>query len=43
VKTSLGELFVIDRSDMMLLAPGSDIWITLGTRGTVIVPGGVAD
>jgi iron(III) transport system ATP-binding protein len=38
VKTSIGELFVIDRADMNLLAPTSQIWITLSSRGAVIVP-----
>ena len=38
LNTSLGELFAIDRSDMGLLAPGSEIWITLGSRAAVIVP-----
>jgi len=31
-------LFVIDRSDKDLLAPGREIWITLAARGVVIVP-----
>jgi iron(III) transport system ATP-binding protein len=38
VKTQYGEFFVIDRSDMSLLPPGSEIWILLGSRAAVIVP-----
>jgi len=39
VKTSLEELFVIDRSGMNLLPSGSEVWITLGAGAAVIVPG----
>jgi iron(III) transport system ATP-binding protein len=38
VKTQYGEFFVIDRSGMNLLPPSSEIWITLGPGGAVIVP-----
>ena len=38
VKTVLGPLFVIDRSDVDLLPLASEIWITLTPRGAVIVP-----
>jgi iron(III) transport system ATP-binding protein len=38
VETSLGALFVVDHSDMDLLAPGREIWITLATRGVAFVP-----
>jgi iron(III) transport system ATP-binding protein len=38
VKTSLGEFFVVDRSDMSLLPPNAQVWITLSSRGVVIVP-----
>jgi len=38
VKTSLGEFFVVDRSDMSLLPKSSEVWITLGPRAAVIVP-----
>jgi len=36
--TSLGALFVIDRSDSRLLPPGREVWVTLAARGVVIVP-----
>jgi len=38
VETSLGTLFVIDRSDLELLRPGSDVWLALNRRSVVIVP-----
>jgi len=38
VETSLGALFVIDRSDMNLVPPKSEVWLTLTARGVVIVP-----
>jgi iron(III) transport system ATP-binding protein len=38
VQTSLGMLFVFDRSDLELLSPGSDVWLALNARGIVIVP-----
>jgi iron(III) transport system ATP-binding protein len=38
VKTSIGEFFVIDRSDISLLPPGSAIWIAPSSCGAVIVP-----
>jgi iron(III) transport system ATP-binding protein len=38
VETSLGALFVIDRSDSRLLPPGREVWVTLAARGVVIVP-----
>ncbi len=39
VQTSLGALFIIDRSDAALLSPGREVWITLADRCVVIVPG----
>jgi iron(III) transport system ATP-binding protein len=38
VETSLGALFVIDRSDMDLLPSGCEVWITLAARAVAIVP-----
>jgi len=38
VETSLGTLFVIDRSDLELLLPGSEVWLALNTRSIVILP-----
>jgi len=38
ITTSLGALFVIDRSGKDLLQPGTDVWMTLGPRAAVIVP-----
>lgn len=38
VKTLLGPLFVVDRSSIDLLPLDSEIWITLASRGVVIVP-----
>jgi iron(III) transport system ATP-binding protein len=38
IETSLGALFVIDRSDMNLVPPESEVWLTLAARGVVIVP-----
>jgi iron(III) transport system ATP-binding protein len=38
MNTSIGEFFVIDRSDASLLPPGARVWIAPGPRGTVIVP-----
>jgi len=38
VETSLGALFVIDRSDSRPLPPGREVWVTLAARGVVIVP-----
>jgi iron(III) transport system ATP-binding protein len=38
VETQLGPLFVIDRSDTGLLAPGADVWLTFAASGSVIVP-----
>ena len=38
VETSLGTLFVIDRSDLDLLPPGSEVWLALSPRSIVIVP-----
>ena len=38
VETSLGALFVIDRSDSRLLPPGREVWVTLAARGVVILP-----
>ena len=38
VTTSLGDFFVVDRSDMGLLPPGSEAWITIGSQAAVIVP-----
>jgi len=38
VETSLGALFVINRSDMNLVPPESEVWLTLTARGVVIVP-----
>jgi TOBE domain-containing protein len=38
VETSLGALFIIDRSDQELLLPGSKVWLALSIRSIVIVP-----
>jgi iron(III) transport system ATP-binding protein len=38
VETSLGTLFIIDRSDRELLLPGSKVWLALSIRSIVIVP-----
>jgi iron(III) transport system ATP-binding protein len=39
VETSLGALFVIDRSNLELL-PGSEVWLALNMHSIVIVPNG---
>jgi iron(III) transport system ATP-binding protein len=38
VTTSLGDFFVVDRSDMGFLPASSEVWITLSSSGAVIVP-----
>jgi iron(III) transport system ATP-binding protein len=38
VKTAVGALFVIDRSDLDLVPPPSHVWVTLAPRGAMIVP-----
>jgi len=38
VKTAVGALFVVDRSDMDLLPVPSQVWVTLAPRGAMIVP-----
>ena len=38
IETPLGMFFVIDRSDMGLLPPGSEVWLAPITRSIVVVP-----
>jgi len=38
VDTELGLLFVLDRSELRLLPPQSEVWLTLAPRGVVVLP-----
>jgi len=36
--TPLGALFIVDRSELDLIPPASEVWITFASRGATIVP-----